>query len=235
MAQTGPIFFLSGRVPNEWVREGAYLPDAQIPLLTEEGVAYLLDVYSADLRLRLESGQPTSVFIAQILREDAEILFAFQTAQERALFLEVKDVKDIGPKTAAAVVGAMGVRGLMDLTVGRDWTGPKVPGLGSKTLDSLKFGLGKKKEKFIKLLSSQAVSSDSPKMSSAEIRNDSFSIPRSIRLGLEGLGMPGSAALKLYADCLNDIPDFANLEDVEKLQTMLRRWGQFRMRGAPEV
>ncbi len=230
----GPLFYLNAKVPADWQREfSAFLPDAQIPVLTEYGAGYVIEVYGSHLRDRLATGQLISLFIAQVLREDSETLFAFESAQERSLFLEVKDIKDIGPKTAAAAVGMMGARGLMDLTVGRDWTGPKIPGLGAKTLDSLKFGLGKKKEKLIKLLSLPSART----ISGGEIETPSLSgsIPRSIRLGLEGLGMPGSAALKLYSECLNESANFSELEDAEKLQVMLRRWGQLRMRGAIDL
>ncbi len=233
MAQSlGPIFFIRGQCPmNESHDLLSYVTDSQIPFLSESGICFLLELFSPSLRSKLLLGLSTTVFVAEVIREDANIYYAFSSAQERAIFIEIKEIKDIGPKVAATVVGQMGSQGVLNLIMGKDWIGPKIPGLGQKTLDSLKFGLNKKKERFIKLLA------ESPGASSGGISADTEqlfrgnAISKTLRLGLEGLGMPSTVSLNLYSECLSSDPEFSDLDDAAKLKIMLRRWGQVRMGG----
>jgi Holliday junction resolvasome RuvABC DNA-binding subunit len=232
MAQSlGPVYFLRGQCPPRESGEALdYVGDSQLPFLTDGGTCYLLEIFSPVLRSRLLMNTLATVYIAEVVREDADIYYAFGSAQERALFIEIKELKDIGPKVAATVVGIMGAPGVMNLVMGKEWVGPKIPGLGAKTLDTLKFGLSKKKEKFIKLLAGTAIS---PTENSVELEKHfkGAAISKTLRLGLEGLGMPSTVSLNLFAECLESDPGFSDLEDAAKLQVMLRRWGHVRMGG----
>jgi Holliday junction DNA helicase RuvA len=73
-----------------------------------------------------------------VVREDAQQLFGFLTAAERAAFRELVKISGVGPRTALAVLSGLGVGELADAVTRQDGARlVKVPGIGKKTAERL--------------------------------------------------------------------------------------------------
>ena len=83
-------------------------------------------------------GEQVSLLTQFIVREDAQLLYGFATAQERQAFRELIKISGVGPRTALAVLSGMGVADLAQ-AVSLQEAGRlvKVPGIGKKTADRL--------------------------------------------------------------------------------------------------
>jgi Holliday junction DNA helicase RuvA len=83
-------------------------------------------------------GEKISLLTHFVVREDAQLLYGFATAQEREAFRELIKVSGVGPRTALAVLSGLGVAELVQAIalqeVGRLI---KVPGIGKKTAERL--------------------------------------------------------------------------------------------------
>ncbi|WOO30851.1 Holliday junction branch migration protein RuvA [Diaphorobacter limosus] len=83
-------------------------------------------------------GEQVSLLTQFIVREDAQLLYGFATAQERQAFRELIKISGVGPRTALAVLSGMGVADLAQ-AVSLQEAGRlvKVPGIGKKTAERL--------------------------------------------------------------------------------------------------
>ena len=78
------------------------------------------------------------LFLTQVVREDAHILYAFLIKEERDLFETLIGLSGIGPKTAAGIIGHMELGafhraiGAADIRILS-----KLPGIGKKTAERL--------------------------------------------------------------------------------------------------
>ena len=83
-------------------------------------------------------GEPVSLLTHFIVREDAQLLYGFATAQERQTFRELIKVSGIGPRMALSLLSGMTIEDLVQAIalqeVGRL---VKVPGIGKKTAERL--------------------------------------------------------------------------------------------------
>jgi Holliday junction DNA helicase RuvA len=72
------------------------------------------------------------------VREDAQILYGFGTAQEREAFRLLIKISGVGPRTALSVLSGMSVGDLAQAVTAQD-AGRivKVPGIGKKTAERL--------------------------------------------------------------------------------------------------
>jgi holliday junction DNA helicase RuvA len=72
------------------------------------------------------------------VREDAHLLFAFATQQEKQLFRDLIKVSGVGPKIALAILSGVSVEEFW-ITVRESQVGrlTKVPGIGKKTAERL--------------------------------------------------------------------------------------------------
>jgi Holliday junction DNA helicase RuvA len=73
-----------------------------------------------------------------VVREDAQVLFGFGTAEERATFRELVKISGVGPRTALSILSGLSVAELA-AAVSRQDSGRlvKVPGIGKKTAERL--------------------------------------------------------------------------------------------------
>ena len=70
-------------------------------VLDHHGMGYIIYVPNPyDYKLN----QEITIYVYQQVREDAQLLFGFKTADEKALFLKLILVKGIGPKTAQKLI-----------------------------------------------------------------------------------------------------------------------------------
>lgn len=98
------------------------------------GLGYLIFIPSSTFGRLPTEGEELLVYTTLIVREDAHLLYGFFTKQERSLFLLLRGVSGIGPKTALALVGHLDLP-LFQTAVQDEKPEvlAKVPGIGKKT------------------------------------------------------------------------------------------------------
>jgi holliday junction DNA helicase RuvA len=102
------------------------------------GVGYELDVPMSTLYNLPEAGAKVSLLTHFVVREDAQLLYGFGSATERAAFRELIKVSGIGPRTALSVLSGMSVSELAQaITLQEAGRLQKVPGIGKKTAERL--------------------------------------------------------------------------------------------------
>ncbi|MEY4757737.1 MAG: hypothetical protein RJA34_2635 [Pseudomonadota bacterium] len=73
-----------------------------------------------------------------VVREDAQILYGFETSAEREAFRELIKISGVGPRTALSVLSGMSVSELAQaVTLQEGGRLIKVPGIGKKTAERL--------------------------------------------------------------------------------------------------
>ena len=102
------------------------------------GVGYEVQVPMSTFYNLPALGEPVSLLTHFIVREDAQLLYGFATAQERQTFRELIKVSGIGPRMALSLLSGMTIEDLVQAIalqeVGRL---VKVPGIGKKTAERL--------------------------------------------------------------------------------------------------
>jgi holliday junction DNA helicase RuvA len=102
------------------------------------GVGYEVDVPMSTFYNLPELGGAVTLLTHFVVREDAQILFGFATAQEREAFRQLIKITGVGPRMALSLLSGMSVADLAQAitqqAVGRL---TKVPGIGKKTAERL--------------------------------------------------------------------------------------------------
>jgi Holliday junction DNA helicase RuvA len=103
-----------------------------------QGVGYELSVPMSTFYNLPGLGERVSLWTHFIVREDAQLLFGFGTASERAAFRQLIKISGVGPRTALSVLSGMSVEEL-SRAVSSQEAGRliKVPGIGKKTAERL--------------------------------------------------------------------------------------------------
>ena len=101
------------------------------------GIGYLLHVanpyaYSGKMN------QEVHVYLHQVVREDAHLLYGFTTEEEKQLFLNLISVSGIGPVSALAIIAADDNAGLVQAIESKNITYlTKFPKIGKKTAQQM--------------------------------------------------------------------------------------------------
>ena len=101
------------------------------------GIGYLLHVanpyaYSGKMN------QEVQVYLHQVVREDAHLLYGFETEEEKQLFLNLISVSGIGPVSALAIIAADDNAGLVQAIESKNITYlTKFPKIGKKTAQQM--------------------------------------------------------------------------------------------------
>ncbi len=83
-------------------------------------------------------GDKVSLLTHFVVREDAQILYGFGSASERAAFRQLIKISGVGPRTALSILSGMSVSDLIHaVTVQEAGRLTKVPGIGKKTAERL--------------------------------------------------------------------------------------------------
>jgi Holliday junction DNA helicase RuvA len=83
-------------------------------------------------------GERVTLLTHFIVREDAQLLYGFLTAAERAAFRELIRISGVGPRTALSVLSGLSVNDLAQAITAQDSKRlVKVPGIGKKTAERL--------------------------------------------------------------------------------------------------
>ena len=107
-------------------------------LIDVQGVGYEVDVPMSSFYNLPALGEPVTLLIHPVVREDAHLLYGFLSHEERATFRELVKISGIGPRTALAILSGLSVADLA-AAVSRQEGGrlQKVPGIGKKTAERL--------------------------------------------------------------------------------------------------
>jgi Holliday junction DNA helicase RuvA len=102
------------------------------------GVGYEVDVPMSTFYNLPETGQVVTLLTHFVVREDAQILYGFGTAQERHAFRQLIKITGVGPRMALSVLSGMSVADLAQAITRQEVARlVKVPGIGKKTAERL--------------------------------------------------------------------------------------------------
>jgi Holliday junction DNA helicase RuvA len=102
------------------------------------GVGYEVQVPMSTFYNLPATGEKVSLLTHFVVREDAQILYGFESTAERAAFRELIKISGVGPRTALSVLSGMSVGDLSQaVTLQEAGRLIKVPGIGKKTAERL--------------------------------------------------------------------------------------------------
>lgn len=103
-----------------------------------KGVGYEVSVPMSTFYQLPSVGEKVVLLTHFVVREDAQLLFGFGTAQERELFRELIKISGVGARTALALLSGMSVADLAQaVTLQEAGRLTKIPGIGKKTAERL--------------------------------------------------------------------------------------------------
>lgn len=102
------------------------------------GVGYEVDVPMSTFYNLPGIGAQVSLLTHFVVREDAQLLFGFGTAQERQAFRQLLKISGVGARTALSILSGLSVADLAQAVTAQE-AGRlvKVPGIGKKTAERL--------------------------------------------------------------------------------------------------
>ena len=107
-------------------------------LLDVNGVGYEISMPISCFYELPELNEIAVIFTHFVVREDAQLLYGFNTQTERALFREVIKANGVGPKLGLAILSGMTAVQFVDCVSREDIsTLVKIPGVGKKTAERL--------------------------------------------------------------------------------------------------
>jgi holliday junction DNA helicase RuvA len=107
-------------------------------LIDCNGVGYEVDVPMSSFYNLPALGERVTLLTHLVVREDAQLLYGFLTAGERATFRELLKISGIGARTALAVLSGLSVAELAQAVAQQQVARlTKVPGIGKKTAERL--------------------------------------------------------------------------------------------------
>ena len=89
-----------------WLQGSLLSRQPPVILLNVGGVGYELEAPMSTFYELPAVGEQATLHVHMVVREDAQLLFAFSTAQQRDLFRSLIRVNGVGPKVALAVLSA---------------------------------------------------------------------------------------------------------------------------------
>ncbi|CBG39682.1 Holliday junction branch migration protein RuvA [Helicobacter mustelae] len=107
-----------------------------------EPAKLLLDVHDVIYEIHISFGsaeelqgkEEALVYISQIIREDAHLLFGFVTPMEKQIFDTLIKINGVGPKVALAILSTFSAQEFMAVIERKDIAAlQKVPGVGTKS------------------------------------------------------------------------------------------------------
>lgn len=107
-------------------------------LLDVGGVGYEVEAPMSVFDKLPEAGQPCTLLIHQVVREDAHLLFGFATASDRELFRSLLKISGVGPKVALAILSSVSAADFALMVESGDSQAlTRLPGIGRKTAERL--------------------------------------------------------------------------------------------------
>ncbi|NND81187.1 MAG: Holliday junction branch migration protein RuvA [Gammaproteobacteria bacterium] len=141
-------------------------------------------------------GEKATLFTHLVVREDAQLLFGFDSQQQRELFRSLIRVNGVGPKVALAVLSTLSAEELMQAMAHEDISQlTKVPGIGKKTAQRL---LVEMKDRLQKEFADVALEAANTPGAAASDRQDAIA-------ALTGLGYKLADAGRVVRDLPSDL------------------------------
>ncbi|EGN74659.1 Holliday junction DNA helicase, RuvA subunit [Idiomarina sp. A28L] len=116
-------------------------------LIAKQAPELVIDVHGVGYEVQMpmtcfyelpEIGQPATLWVHFVVREDAQLLFGFNTLDERALFRLLIKAQGVGPKMALGIMSGMSApQFVQSVRTGDLTTLVKIPGVGKKTAERL--------------------------------------------------------------------------------------------------
>ena len=117
-----------------------YILEKQPPLVLLEanGVGYEVHMPMTCFYELPDLNHEAVIYTQFVVREDAQLLFCFNSKQERALFRELIKVNGVGPKLALAILSGMSAQQFVTAVEKEEIAAlVKLPGVGKKTAERL--------------------------------------------------------------------------------------------------
>lgn len=153
------------------------LLDKRLPsvVLNVNGVGYEVEVPMSALHDLPTLGEQATLHIHMVVREDAQLLFGFNSSEQRDLFRSLIKVNGVGPKVALAVLSTLSGEELMGAMVNEDVSQLcKVPGIGKKTAQRLVVELKDRLEKEFANVITASTETDTAQTSSINAQQDAI-------------------------------------------------------------
>ncbi|MCH8502213.1 MAG: Holliday junction branch migration protein RuvA [Aliidiomarina sp.] len=107
-------------------------------LIDVQGVGYEVQVPMTCFYDLPELGKAVTLWTHFVVREDAQLLFGFNTLDERALFRQLIKAQGVGPKMALGIMSSLSAPQFINSVQQGDLTTlVKIPGVGKKTAERL--------------------------------------------------------------------------------------------------
>jgi Holliday junction DNA helicase RuvA len=169
-----------------------------------QGIGYEINIslttYSA-----FNSHKDGKIYVHEVIREDAHILFGFATREERELFLLLTSVSGVGPNTARMILSSLLPSDLIRVIAsGDDVSLTSIKGIGSKTA-----------QRIVVDLKSKVKSIEGPDEKSKNSGNKHSETAEGAVAALVMLGFQKAASQKAVASILKKTPS-ATVEQVIK-------------------
>lgn len=106
-------------------------------VLEVNNIGYQLSIANP-FRLQSQLKNTVKLFIHQVIREDSHTLYAFESIEEKLLFLKLISVSGIGPKSALSILASEDSIGLVEAIENSNIEYLiKFPGVGKKTASQI--------------------------------------------------------------------------------------------------
>jgi holliday junction DNA helicase RuvA len=113
-------------------------------VLTSQGVGYQINISAP-----VVPNREVALFISHIIRENAQDLYGFESAEDKKFFEMLIDVNGIGPKSAFSLISHLGVSQIISaITFENSDILKSAPGVGKKSAEQIVLSL---KDKIAKL------------------------------------------------------------------------------------
>jgi Holliday junction DNA helicase RuvA len=107
-------------------------------MLDVHGVGYEVQMPMTCIYELPDIGEPVSIITHFVVREDAQLLYGFNTFAERSLFRQLIKAQGVGPKLALTIMSGMTAQQFVQAVTHDDVsTLVKLPGVGKKTAERL--------------------------------------------------------------------------------------------------
>jgi Holliday junction DNA helicase RuvA len=102
------------------------------------GVGYEVEAPMSTFYVLPAVGEAVALHTHMVVREDAQVLFAFSTEAERRLFRALLKVSGVGPKLALGVLSGASVEDFLQIIEAEDIAMlTRIPGIGRKTAERI--------------------------------------------------------------------------------------------------
>jgi Holliday junction DNA helicase RuvA len=193
-----------GRLTGKLVEKRA--PDL---LIDVGGVGYELQAPLSTIEQLPEEGGAVCLYTHLVVREDAQLLYAFSDRRGRELFRSLIRVNGVGPKLALTILSGMNVAEFVTCVHDADTAAlVKLPGVGRKTADRL---LVEMRDRLQGWGSADAVSTPSGAVSGAGDKAAQRMLKQDAESALLALGYKPAEASRAIALVYTDAVDSSEL------------------------